>query len=518
MKINPLRLAQIYFKRILLSFTKDGKDSKYFNEEYCTTFACTLFDRKFYKEQYLKNCDKDIDLVEHYVNEGWKLGYSPSLKFNNDAYLYIHQDLIKSNVSPIYNFLKNKGKQSYFRINFDPVKDAATVYPKLPQSQLKSELKLGDKESSKVKNKNILIVSHELSNTGAPMVMVELVVALKELGYNVVVLCPEDGPIRDKLEKINALVIVDKYFFMKLMLQRPKLLDFINQFSIVWFNTLAYAHYAQYIPNELKTMCWIHEANRFLDDPPYDLEVLRKIDVLLSVSNYVLKSLQNHIDIKSEVLYYGLDFNKFKGEPSLKAIDNNKITFLSVGTYYFRKGMDILVSYIDSLPQELKTQCRFVIVGKNGNTVQFDKEQLDRNPEIEILGELSHEETLQQILNCDVLVCLSRDDPLPTVITEATIYGKAVMCSENVGQYSLIKDQDTGFKVSSKEDFISSVEYILNHKAELPKISEKFKDQYLPLVDYKNFKENVSKLLEKSYGIDKLLDTEKHLVNGRCVN
>ena len=502
MKINPLRLAQIYLYRFLLSISnsKDKNNSKYFNEEYCITFACTLFDRKFYKEHFLKDCDSNTDLVEHYVNKGWKLGYSPSFKFNNDAYLYIHQDLIKSDVSPIYNFLKNKGKESYFRINFDPVTDAALVYPKLFQSNHKSELESETTESSKALNKNILIVSHELSNTGAPMVMVELVVALKELGYNVVVLCPEDGPIREKLDNIKVQVIVDKYFSMKLHLQRKDLLDFLSQFSVVWFNTLAYAHYAQYIPNELKTMCWIHEANRFLDDPPYDLEVLRKIDVLLSVSNYVLKSLQNHIDIKSEVLYYGLDFNKFKGEPSLKAIDNNKITFLSVGTYYFRKGMDILVSYIDSLPKELKTQCRFVIVGKNGDTVEFDKEQLERNPELEILGELSHEETLQQILNCDVLVCLSRDDPLPTVITEATIYGKAVMCSENVGQYSLIKDQDTGFKVSSKEDFISSVEYIINHKDELSKISEKFKKQYLPLVDYKNFKENVSKLIKTTLG------------------
>ena len=74
------------------------------------------------------------------------------------------------------------------------------------------------------------------------------------------------------------------------------------------------------------------------------------------------------------------------------------------------------------------------------------------------------------------------------------------MCSENVGQYSLIKDQDTGFKVSSKEDFISSVEYIINHKDELSKISEKFKKQYLPLVDYKNFKENVSKLIKTTLG------------------
>lgn len=500
MKINPLRLAQIYLYRFLLSISnsKDKNNSKYFNEEYCITFACTLFDRKFYKEHFLKDCDSNTDLVEHYVNKGWKLGYSPSFKFNNDAYLYIHQDLIKSDVSPIYNFLKNKGKESYFRINFDPVTDAALVYPKLFQSNHKSELESETTESSKALNKNILIVSHELSNTGAPMVMVELVVALKELGYNVVVLCPEDGPIREKLDNIKVQVIVDKYFSMKLHLQRKVLLDFLSQFSVVWFNTLVHADCTQYLPKSVKSICWIHEADAFFDNPPYDLEALRNLDELLSVSNYVKERLLKHIEIKSDVFYYGLDFNKFKGKPTVT--DNDKLTFLSVGSYYYRKGMDIFLSYIDSLPKELKTQCRFVIVGKNGDTVEFDKEQLERNPELEILGELSHEETLQQILNCDVLVCLSRDDPLPTVITEATIYGKAVMCSENVGQYSLIKDQDTGFKVSSKEDFISSVEYIINHKDELSKISEKFKKQYLPLVDYKNFKENVSKLIKTTLG------------------
>lgn len=495
MKINPLRLAQIYFKRILLSFTKDGKDSKYFNDEYCTTFACTLFDREFYKEQYLKNCDKDIDLVEHYVNKGWKLGYSPSFKFNNDAYLYIHQDLIKSDVSPIYNFLKNKGKESYFRINFDPVTDAALVYPKLFQSNHKSELESETTESSKALNKNILIVSHELSNTGAPMVMVELVVALKELGYNVVVLCPEDGPIREKLDNIKVQVIVDKYFSMKLHLQRKVLLDFLSQFSVVWFNTLVHADCTQYLPKSVKSICWIHEADAFFDNPPYDLEALRNLDELLSVSNYVKERLLKHIEIKSDVFYYGLDFNKFKGKPTVT--DNDKLTFLSVGSYYYRKGMDIFLSYIDSLPQDLKSKCRFVIVGKNGNTLEFDKEQLNRNPELVILGELPHDKTLEQILICDVLVCLSRDDPLPTVITEATIYGKAVMCSENVGQYSIIKDKVTGFKVASKDDFISSVEYAINHKNELTKMADTFKAQYLPLVDYKNFKVNVDKLINK---------------------
>ncbi len=159
--------------------------------------------------------------------------------------------------------------------------------------------------------------------------------------------------------------------------------------------------------------------------------------------------------------------------------------------------MDIFLSYIDSLPQDLKSKCRFVIVGKNGNTLEFDKEQLNRNPELVILGELPHDKTLEQILNCDVLVCLSRDDPLPTVITEATIYGKAVMCSENVGQYSIIKDKVTGFKVASKDDFISSVEYAINHKNELTKMADTFKAQYLPLVDYKNFKVNVDKLINK---------------------
>ena len=91
MKINPFRFAQLYFFRLLFVFSKGKRSIKYFNLEYCATFYSTLFDRKFYKAQLTKDSNfienSKVDLVEHYVKTGWKLGFNPSLGFDNDAYI-----------------------------------------------------------------------------------------------------------------------------------------------------------------------------------------------------------------------------------------------------------------------------------------------------------------------------------------------------------------------------------------------------------------------------------------------
>ena len=107
------------------------------------------------------------------------------------------------------------------------------------------------------------------------------------------------------------------------------------------------------------------------------------------------------------------------------------------------------------------------------------------------MGELSLDETLKHILDCDVLVCLSRDDPFPTTISEAAAYKKVIMCSKNVGQYDLIKDQITGLKVNCAQDFENAVSYVVNNYDKLYFMSEKFSYEYLPLIDYNNFKINV---------------------------
>lgn len=499
MKINPFRFAQLYFFRLLFVFSKNKHALKYFNLEYCATFYSSLFDRKFYKAQLTKESilieNSKVDLVEHYVTTGWKLGLNPSLGFDNDAYIQKHQEIIKSNESPLYNFLLHRGQKGYFRLKIDELSAPHVVYPKL--------------ESFSPFSKNVLVISHELTNTGAPIVMVQLARALKELGYNVVIICPFNGPLKETLIDLGFLVIIDEYFFIKLQLKRPSTVDFVKRFSLLWFNTCVYGNFGQYVPKGIKTVCWAHEGEEFLSKAPFDLKDLNSFNKVLSVSAYVKKNLLDLSGINTQILYYGIDLLKFetvfndhlqtKQKVSFK---DRKISFCSVGSFYYRKGMDIFVSYIDLLPKDLKAKCNFEIIGKNGDNTEISSEVLKRNPKLNILGELSHEETLKHILNCDVLVCLSRDDPFPTTVSEAVAYKKVIMCSNNVGQYELIDDQITGLKVNSGQDFENAVSYVVNNYDKLYPMAEKFSYQYLPLIDYNNFKKNVLGI------VSDLLDTK----------
>ena len=503
MKLNLFRLGQICLIRLGLLLSKHKQESKYFSKEYFYTYVSSLFDRRFYKKYFLSSYDKScacygvdgidcskIDPVEHYIKYGWRLGCSPSKKFHNDIYLQKHPDLIKKDESPLYNYMTHRHQPGIYRFKYDPVVNAEVEYPEIDNSQ-----------------KNILIVSHELSNTGAPMVMVDLVVALKELGYGVMVVCPLDGPIRYKLEEQNVTVIVDEHFFLKLQIQRPTVIDFVKKFSLVWFNTAMYGCYSEFVPKEIKTVCWIHENSEFLSHCPYDLNKLKRFTKALSVSSYVQRTLKELIDLDTDTFLYGVDLEKFNSatKPTIQLHDKHKLVFCSVGSSYIRKGMDLFAQYIEVLPEKIKSQCVFEIIGKNTDHDKFDNLLFRRNPELKVYGELNHELTLKHIQSCDVYVCLSRDDPFPTTVSEAAAFKKVVMCSENCGQYGLIEDHVTGFKVNNSGDFVEAVSYAVNNRDKLETMANKFNETYLPLIDSNNFKIRtatfVSKILSDNHAV-----------------
>lgn len=493
MKLNLFRLGQICLIRLGLLLSKHKQESKYFSKEYFYTYVSSLFDRRFYKKYFLSSYDKScacygvdgidcskIDPVEHYIKYGWRLGCSPSKKFHNDIYLQKHPDLIKKEESPLYNYMTHRHQPGIYRYKYDPVNNAEVTYPEIDKNK-----------------KNILIVSHELSNTGAPLVMVQLVAALKELGYSVTVVCPIDGAVRYHLESLNVKVMIDEFFFIKLQIQRPAIIDFVKKFPLVWFNTAMYGCYAEFIPSSVKTICWVHENSEFLKHCPYDLVKLKCFTKVLSVSSYVQRTLKELIDLDTDTFLYGVDLEKLGQikKSSINLNDKNKLVFCSVGSSYIRKGMDLFAQYIEDLPDKIKAKCIFEIIGNNADHVNFDKLLFNRIPELKVYGELNHEWTLKHIQACDVYVCLSRDDPFPTTVSEAAAFKKVVMCSQNCGQYGLIEDHVTGFKVNNSGDFVEAVSYAVNNRDKLLTMAEKFNQEYLPLIDANNFKIRTATLI-----------------------
>ena len=80
----------------------------------------------------------------------------------------------------------------------------------------------------------------------------------------------------------------------------------------------------------------------------------------------------------------------------------------------------------------------------------------------------------------DVLLCPSRDDPMPIVVTQAMMHAKPCIISENVGQSEYIKQGENGFTFRNEktDELAECMVWTLEHRPELRVIGERTREIY----------------------------------------
>ena len=74
---------------------------------YRTIKQSEFFDRSFYYSQHPRLLSLVGDPVWHFVNHGWKKGFSPSSGFDTAYYLMKNDDVRLSQLNPLYHYLKH---------------------------------------------------------------------------------------------------------------------------------------------------------------------------------------------------------------------------------------------------------------------------------------------------------------------------------------------------------------------------------------------------------------------------
>jgi len=93
-------------------------------EAYDIIASSPLSDKKWYKKSYC--IPESRDAVEHYFNEGWKLGYNPSPNFSTVQYLIMNADVKKAKINPLYHFEKY-GRQEGRNLFKEPFETGVTI-------------------------------------------------------------------------------------------------------------------------------------------------------------------------------------------------------------------------------------------------------------------------------------------------------------------------------------------------------------------------------------------------------
>ncbi len=379
-----------------------------------------LFDEQWYLLQY-PEAKKSQNAFKHFMNIGWQKGYNPSEKFSTKLYIQAHPDVKHAGINPLLHYELFGRKESR---NIFPLKSTPKLY----------------KGKNNLSQKNILLVSHILNHTGAPILLLQLAKLLKENYYNVYILSPTDGLLKTEFLKIGANVIIDSTIFLI-----NEHLDFYKElnFSFCIFNTSLNAKIFTLFKSFVPSILWIHENIEANNSTELKQMIYDSPNIYVpSKLTYTYAKVYNK---NPKILSYPIkDFVKNISEKQI----SEKLRIALIGTLQERKAQDIFIDAVKKIPLQTRKNAEFLLLGEQTSFVFYQKlkEKSKNVPEIKFLEAIKNTDQYHDFVDSiDILCCPSRADPYPLVVIDALMHGKVIVISTNVGQTELLKDNQAGF-------------------------------------------------------------------------
>lgn len=293
-------------------------------------------------------------------------------------------------------------------------------------------------------SKKACFISHDASLSGAPIVLMRAATAIRTLGYDVEMILPTKGLLEKELEKKDI-----KYKILNVRSNPPLSKLYLKDFELIFINTVVNADIVNFIPRGSKVIWWIHEAKEVYLIPDVTKNMPQKVNRNVKIfcgGDYAKKML---MEVRPQYIAGNLNYFTEDCLPYLKPKEDTEyLTFTCVGTIEFRKGQDILVEAIKILPEKYLKKAKFTFVGRNASEEITQSIYHLKNiyPDIiNIYSTVSYNE-LREIYNTmDVLVSVSRDDPMPVVVADAMSMRKIILIGSSNGYASIVTKEDAGF-------------------------------------------------------------------------
>ncbi|MCQ2226744.1 MAG: glycosyltransferase family 4 protein [Bacteroidales bacterium] len=466
-----------------------------------------LFDADYYRSQvsggeYMS----DSELLDHYLRSGWKLGYNPSSSFC--TFIYCDQFFWLNNFSysPLehYLFWGNRHACSPIMVS----DSESIVYGEALE-------KWGT--WAKRQERPVLLISHEYSNTGAPMTLLWMAESMKKMGLAPLMVSLTKGKLQGEITRKGIENIVvdlfpspvrEEYEFERLCLKR-----FMESFDFVLFNCIIGLCWAADLPKiDKPCLCWIHDgpnAMRNVFITSRLKESISRMSLVYAVSQFTIDAFAPHCDknIEFHLFPYGILDIEDNQEPSGESSNKEPeiVKFLMPGQISRRKGHHILLEVIKRLPDDCKI--RIIIAGPKNDAEQSLYEQVcncaEADDRIEYRGELSHDKFIKLYDEVDVVLCPSLADPLPIVCAEAMSKKKAVIVSDHTGTAGLIDDKKNGLivKAGNTDSLADAICYAIEHPREMKEVGRQGRKVFEEVFDVDSFDRRVAQMVDAAYSI-----------------
>ena len=426
----------------------------------------------------------DVDLCLRLNDAGYRCVYTPHAKLLHLGHVSIgaanvahaqpeiHTKKDKSDIFLLRRWCKEISYDAYFP---PTIRDLA-YYDSPEPYQIFPPRQRQDSNGS-----DILIISHDLTRSGAPKIVYEMASLLKGKGHFVVVACPTDGDYRPLLQELGVPVIVDSL----LLTRHDSVLDFAKNFDRVITNTVVTWPAVLQLANSVDVYWFLHE-NELVEEIARSTPLLQAALALAKGVWVGSARTQRTIErFRAGVisLEYGLDAwpraETEAVELAVQSAPERPVSVAVLGSFEPRKGQDLAVESARSLYRTIGSSCEFRLFGRVLDE-EFHAVLLEAArgaPNIFIGGELTGEGYLDELQKCDIVLVPSRDDTLPLVSLDALRAGKVLICTPGVGTVDYLGTANSAIIASSIEvnDISSAILDAINRRDEWPVIGREAK-------------------------------------------
>lgn len=507
--------------------------SEWYRDYFAVTGACAMIRREVFDQvggfdlAYQVGYG-DIDLCLRVEKEGYRVIYTPFTRVlhhegaTRGLYLPLSDVLLAScrmfsiiqNGDPFFNpnlsynhrriAIVEEGEESridrLYRIlsQFNLVNAGNLQVNATPSLLLPENKQFLDSEH----NRDLLLVSHDLSLSGASLILYTLAIYLAKNGFSITVVSPRNGPLFEIYLKENIKVIIE-----------PTLLDdarisaslLVEQGLVIANTVLTWR--AVYAAKALQKPCvwWIHEGaygKQLASNNQQLADAFSLAEKVVFPSNTTAALYSQFLKSDNSVcIYHGLDVQFPEDLPEVTKKESGKFNVVVIGSIETRKGQDILLNSLLRLSSDIRSQFDVYLVGRvlerGFYTDLLRKFKGWKN--VHFVGEVSHEKALAYLQAADVFVLPSRDEVLPITLLEAMAYGKGIIISRVGGASEVIEQNTNGllFDVSDEKCLAQSLELFFNDREMLTKMGKQAQIDFKDKFSLARFGKEFSQLLQE---------------------
>lgn len=349
------------------------------------------------------------------------------------------------------------------------------------------------------KKETILLLSTDMLRVGGPAkVLFSAGKILKKNGFPVLFASMTDGELREEIEESGIPVIIDA----NLQVDTLEEIGWIQGFRLLICNTINFYVFLSERDCHLPVVWWLHDsaffyggvnADRLRSIPQDNLKIVSVGDI----PRKAMHELAPQFEI-GDLLYGTKDKEYIKRKELHLEESYPKVCFAVIGYVEKRKGQDILVRAIQRLPVHIRERLRVYIIGKDTSVMAADiRQEIGHIPEVTMTGALDTEEFDQIFDEIDVLVCPSREDPMPAVVTEAMRSGIPCIVSKAVGTAGYIRDGVEGWLFQNEDagELVEKIKWCVEHADQIEKTGRNARSVYEKYFSMEAFEKHLMDLI-----------------------